>query len=320
MWLIATDEAGYGPKLGPFVIVATAWRVEAPAFPDREMLQACFAPLRKKVRCGDRSFRVEDSKAAFQPSGRDPRGKLHALVSSGLRWCGIGSPSVQELLPLIAPDDLEDVAQEPWFDRLVDLPFLGPTLTDPIVAEWGSCGVSQRDVQVRVITPRRFNASCRDGRNKADLLTESTLGLVRRLIDRNVAGSSFVDVFCDRHGGRRYYGGGVQHAFPETPVAVEREHPAESTYRFGTSQTEGRIRFTVKGDTFAPVAMSSLFAKYLRECFMSSLNAYFAELYLGDETLRPTAGYPGDAERFIQQVREVCRGQSIADGDWIRCR
>ena len=29
--LIGTDEAGYGPNLGPLVVAATAWRVDTPA-------------------------------------------------------------------------------------------------------------------------------------------------------------------------------------------------------------------------------------------------------------------------------------------------
>ena len=51
MLLIATDEAGYGPKLGPLVIVATAWSIPGDDL-ETEALTERFAPLRTPRLCG----------------------------------------------------------------------------------------------------------------------------------------------------------------------------------------------------------------------------------------------------------------------------
>jgi len=42
-------------------------------------------------------------------------------------------------------------------------------------------------------------------------------------------------------------------------------------------------------------------AKYLRETAMRAFNAFWAERVPG---LRPTAGYPGDARRFREEIAD----------------
>lgn len=331
MWVIATDEAGYGPKLGPLVIVATVWRLTdhgSDSLGDVTDIRRGFAPLSRPVRCGRLRWKIEDSKTAYRASHPEGRRRLHAAVSCSLRWCGRDPATIDELLSQVAERDLRDLKSEPWFDRLDEPPWLSESEAAPVIAAWSgeSMMVTQKDVLARVITPRRFNAWCREGQNKSDLLTESTLELVRRAVERHVGNREPVQVFCDRHGGRRYYGAAIARHFPSGPVDVIGEDAIESRYRFslggagGQSETAGEIRFTVRGDRFEPVAMSSLVAKYLRECCMDSLNRYFARRHAGDVPLKPTAGYPVDADRFIAEVREVCRRGSIAEEDWIRSR
>ena len=59
----------------------------------------------------------------------------------------------------------------------------------------------------------------------------------------------------------------------------------------------------MKGDgKHAPVALASVLAKTVRELFMESLNTWFAEQVPG---VRPTAGYPQDARRFLEDVASV---------------
>lgn len=339
MWLIATDEAGYGPKLGPLVIVATVWRLVghgAGELADQTALRRGFEPLSRPVRCGRLEWKIEDSKAAYRASHPEGRRRLHAALSCSLRWCGWDPASIGELLALVAEGDLRDLKSEPWFDRLEEPPWLSAAEAAAVIAEWSAepaatasagseakmrpFGVVQQDMLARVITPRRFNACCRRGQNKSDLLTESTLDLVRRAVDRHVGRDEAVQVFCDRHGGRRYYAAAIARQFADGLVGVVSEDAVESRYRIPRGGATGEIRFTVRGDKFEPVAMSSLVAKYLRECCMDSLNRYFARDHEGDTPLKPTAGYPVDADRFIGQVREACRRRSIADDDWIRTR
>ncbi|MFG0254396.1 MAG: hypothetical protein ACF787_04765, partial [Rhodopirellula sp. JB053] len=75
MWLIAIDEAGYGPKLGPLVVAASAWRCSQEG--ERADSSRCetsvdqMTPdpcrvLGEPVRVGRTSVRVDDSKQVFR--------------------------------------------------------------------------------------------------------------------------------------------------------------------------------------------------------------------------------------------------------------
>ncbi len=163
-----------------------------------------------------------------------------------------------------------------WLGLLSESLFLNPSVTSELLPHWQSTGIELIDVKARVITAENFNTSCQAGSNKANLLSESTLGLVGRLIDLHGKDEAKVTVFCDRHGGRKFYGGVLQHVFPDARLQVTCEEKHQSEY--GLTQAEQQIdaHFTVKGDSFTPVALSSMHAKYLRERFMQSLNQYFA--------------------------------------------
>lgn len=172
----------------------------------------------------------------------------------------------------------------------------------------------------RVITAQRFNAICRTGSNKADLLSESTLGLVRGLIDLHGADDSSISVFCDRHGGRKFYGGVLQHLFPDARLHVAKEEKQQSEYRLTRANQQIDVCFTVKGDSFTPVALSSMHAKYLRERFMESFNEYFQVRHKADVGLTPTAGYPVDADRFLIDVASTLERESIPRQSLVRSR
>jgi hypothetical protein len=224
------------------------------------------------------------------------------------------------MLPQLAASDLGSIANTPWLQMLSDLPFLTPNLTRVLLSGWRSTGVELIDVKARIITAGEFNLACDSGNNKADLLSESTLGLVRNLLSMHGQETANVAVFCDRHGGRRYYGGILQHLFPDHQLQVVCEAKPESRYRLLESQQEVEVRFTVKGDSFTPVALSSIHAKYLRERFMESFNRYFESLHEGKTEFRPTAGYPVDADRFLAEIATTIRKNKIDPATLIRAR
>ena len=116
----------------------------------------------------------------------------------------------------------------------------------------------------------------------------------------------------------------IQHCFPDALVQVNREEKYESEYRLagvaGSNGTIGptSIRFTVKGDSFTPVALSSMHAKYVREQLMKSLNQYFLERASAE--LRPTAGYPVDADRFLADIASILQKEGIDRERLVRSR
>ncbi|HBV64238.1 MAG TPA: hypothetical protein DEF45_14590 [Rhodopirellula sp.] len=315
MLLIATDEAGYGPKLGPLIITGTAWEVQG--HPDRESLDRLFQPLREPHLCGEISVVVDDSKAIFKPSSG--LAGLHAVVSACMHWCKRPENSLLSALPWLAARDLESIRSTAWLDMQGrDTSWVSPSETRECLESWQSTGLRLVGVSSRVITARAFNEFCASGTNKADLLSQTTLGLVKTLMGEHQGSADFVDVYCDRHGGRRYYAGVLQHVFPEHLAQVHSETAKESSYVLSGGGPNMSVRFTVKGDRFSPVALASMHAKYLRERCMQAFNHYFADRHIGK--LKPTAGYPADADRFLADITAVVEREKINCEHLIRAR
>jgi hypothetical protein len=322
MYLIATDEAGYGPKLGPLVIVATAWRLPdaspTDASPTETEVASRFAPLSEPVRLPGLSGVVNDSKSVYRQG--DGLSWLHAVASAGLSWCGFPAGNFDELLERVCAQDLPSIRHSPWLSGCDTAAMLDATKTMPLVDHWSSGGIALVGVTARVITAKEFNRQCQQGFNKADLLSHCTLGLIRDHLDSLPNQGTETQARCDRHGGRRYYAGPLLHHFPERQLRIIEEMQQQSRYRLDLGDDRLDIRFTVKGDRFPPVAFSSLIAKYLRERFMESLNRYFAERCQDPTMFRPTAGYPVDADRFLVQIETIRRREGIDDADLVRSR
>jgi ribonuclease HII len=68
------------------------------------------------------------------------------------------------------------------------------------------------------------------------------------------------------------------------------------------------LSFRVKADaTSLPVALASMLAKFLREACMDCFNAWWRQRL---PALRPTAGYPQDAVRFLADLAPIWDGQT----------
>jgi hypothetical protein len=66
-----------------------------------------------------------------------------------------------------------------------------------------------------------------------------------------------------------------------------------------------------------PVALASIFSKYIRELFMRLENQYWLHFIPG---LKPTAGYYKDAQRFLSQIAHVKQREAIHDDILIRVK
>jgi ribonuclease HII len=93
----------------------------------------------------------------------------------------------------------------------------------------------------------------------------------------------------------------VQEAFPDGWIVTERESAEESRYRVELLDRPITVVFRPRadGDCLA-VALASMLCKYLREVCMRQFNRFWAQHVPG---LKPTAGYPGDARRFFEEIR-----------------
>jgi hypothetical protein len=177
-------------------------------------------------------------------------------------------------------------------------------------------GVRPLVVRARLVFPAEFNELSERFGSKGAALSHVTIGLLREVVDgvreqSSVLGTRYpVIAVCDKHGGRNFYTGLLQHHFPEEWIRSVHESRAESRYEWGGDEERTEVVFRTKGESFLPTALASMTAKYLRELSMRAFNEFWCARVPG---LRPTAGYPMDAPRFKREIAAVQRELGIDD-------
>lgn len=337
-FLIGTDEAGYGPNLGPLVVTATVWEV-----PDNWLDHTIERDLAQRLHGCIRSAADGRSAASNIPESRiDSDDTYPPLLiadskelygpTTGLRMLEYGvltgiaaaseiPTSWREIWTTLRAASTEELDAEPWFAGY-DVPV--PRAADGGTAQgWGrwlrlrleELGVRIGGIRSRAVFPRAFNQLVALHGNKASALSLVTLHLVRDLLESIHDGA--VLVCCDKHGGRDRYCALLQTVFPDYWINVIREGRTASAYRWGTTSRQVECRFSVRGESFLPTALASMVSKYLRELAMEAFNSFWCAHVQG---LRPTAGYPVDALRFRAQIRHSQSSLGISDDILWRCR
>ena len=307
--LIGTDEAGYGPNLGPLVVAASAWRL-----PDADKAADRLARMAAEIgaAAGSRQPLWADSKQLYKPGsglGAIERGVLAALASTGLASTGqrashaipSDGAALSERLGIDVPVATAP-AEWPRFMAMAIPVAASPeslaALADSVATILPSHGIKLVAVACRLLHPAAFNALLDTGLNKSDILSRTTLELAAEL--RATAPGEIAVVWCDRHGGRKSYAALVGRHFAEPLVRTLVETAASSVYEIDAASV--RIEFTVGGEARVPVALASMTAKYVRELAMAAFNAHWTTLEPG---LRPTAGYPLDARRWREEAAAI---------------
>jgi len=274
---IGTDEAGYGPLLGPLVVAAAVYEGERRAAPG----------------CG-----IADSKEVYTRGGRNA---LARVLSPYL-----GLPAPVSLTDLLARLSVRGDPRPgyPWYGEVSD-------------AEAGGGAPPQgfRRLYVNPVCERDFNAACARHGDKATVLFEETMRVVRQALADHAGDAVIV---CDKHGGRNRYAGLLLAELLPGAILVEREGAACSSYRLTFPDRTVRIRFQKAADaTDRAAALASMAAKYTRELFMEGLNGFFGARIEG---LRPTAGYYEDGRRFLGEVRALLAEIGCPEEAFVRAR
>lgn len=314
-YLIGTDEAGYGPNLGPLVISATVW--ESPDGVGGEdlfdRLSHVITPEIRRVN-GDASTRVAmaDSKKLYSPG----KGLRH--LERGL-WAALGlldrcPQTWRDVWRDVAPGALDSMQTVPWYvehDRpapsACDVAELEP-LAEMLRVGLAEAGVRLVAVRSRAIFAHEFNDLVEQHGLKSTALSHQTLALAAELIEPLPAAP--ISVICDKHGGRNAYGALLAQHFPEWLIEVRGEGRERSLYRFGPEDRRIDVCFRTKAESCLPAALASMASKYLRELAMQAFNDFWSRRVPG---LQPTAGYPQDAKRFRADVAETQRQLHISD-------
>lgn len=316
-YLIGTDEAGYGPNLGPLVIAASVWQIaeEASSHDLYDQLRATICD--RAAHASATRLAVADSKLLYNSAAG--LGVLERGVLAMLGLLDVQVPTCLDLWRHLAPDDCWQFEEMPWHD--------GWNHTLPSTCEraevtaisgllrqtCSAADVRLVSLQATTIFPARFNAMIDQYGSKGEALSRTTFELIDRCLQP--LEEQPVTILCDKHGGRSHYQRLLQLQFPDPLIEVVCEGLAESIYRWGPARTRVEIRLRVGGESFLPAALASMTAKYLRELAMGAFNLYWQSQVEG---LKPTAGYPVDARRF---KREIARAQSaLGIGDHLLWR
>ncbi len=314
-YLIGTDEAGYGPNLGPLVISASLWQVPEAADGEDlyERLAGLIVPTHQRAAQNPGGcVAMADSKVLYRP------GKGLRQLERGL-WAALALVDREprtwsEVWQALAPGAADDLRAIPWYARYdspvpleadrAELNRLGPVLKEGLAA----AGVRLLKLRSRAVFPEQFNELVVRYGSKGTALSHLTLELVRRVIEP--LENCPISIVCDKHGGRNRYLRLLTEHFPDRLIEVCGEGRRQSVYRFGPPQRRVQFCFRMKAEGCLPAALASMASKYLRELAMRALNAFWCERLAG---LRPTAGYPQDAKRFKAEIAPALAELQIED-------
>lgn len=322
--LIGTDEAGYGPNLGPLVITATSWRL--PVEVDCAALWQHFDEvLTDKPTTDDRRLFVADSKQVY--SSAVGLVDLETGVLSFLASLGLRPQDPQQLGSLLGGPRFDAAflnelvsAENPLSLPIAAFPDEIDEFCSGIRRAFSSTGIRLEQIVSRIVFPGEFNQLVAGTESKGTVLSNCTLQLIRDVCPPEIHSPtgtaeqiSAVQVFCDKHGGRNRYDQLISETFGDQFVFRLEESTSRSRYRMGKTE----LTFRTQAEQFLPVALSSMVSKYLREVLMICFNEFWKQ-HVPD--LRPTKGYPLDAKRFREDIAETARRLNISDDVFWRCR
>ncbi|HHT9119099.1 MAG TPA: hypothetical protein ACFYD3_00950 [Candidatus Hypogeohydataceae bacterium YC41] len=337
--LVGVDEAGYGPILGPLVITAVVFEVKDHEVDGNlwQILKGAVIPLNPPLIKGDlrgiigrerglqRPLAVADSKRLYSSSRGLRRLEEGVLAFQG---CIENIENLRKLLDALYCYDESQSALGglyPWYHNMqLGLPLTAPPeevaryrqLLQGVLASRGVKFLGSRAV---VISPFEFNKAVEACGNKALLLFDNCAKLIKDLWVEYPQ----LEVLCDKHGGRSRYAALLSRAFGRCTIRFLLEGPEVSSYELkdgweGHSQLRLKVSFIPKAeDKHLPVALASMYSKYVRELFLRLFNNYWQEKLPG---LKATAGYPKDARRFLKDIDRLKASLRIKDDILIRNR
>jgi hypothetical protein len=316
-YLIATDEAGLGPNLGPLVVSATVWELPAGVSPADLFDVLCDSIVPSATEVDEKRFAVADSKQLYKPGGTKAHLERGVLVA--LRALERRAETWRTLFDNLDPSSRQYRDSIPWYaeyDESIPLDVAVDEL-DALCRQFLDVsqrqGVRLHDMQSRAVYPPEFNhrlASC----GKGELLSRVTLGLAA---DLAAPLTGPISIVCDKHGGRNRYADLLAAHFPDAFIEIHGESRQLSAYAFGKADRRIDVCFRTRAESILAVGLASMVSKYLRELSMRAFNRFWCHQV---RNLRPTAGYPEDAKRFKKDITHRQRQLGIDDEVLWRCK
>lgn len=316
------DEAGYGPILGPLVVSSVAFEV-----PDAAAEQCLWAQLAdsisNKVRQRDRRLPIVDSKKLHHSQngiGAVEQTSLVMLAAAGAR-----SLTFHKLLAAICPGLKNDLPGYPWYQHFEEQlplqcdPGLIGLRANAVARNMRANSITFLAARCAVLPEGHYNRLIEATRNKATVLWSLTLRLIGDLI--RLAGRRDLHIFIDRQGARTRHAQTLLTAFEGSRLVVLEEKETVSRYRLhprGAAGPDVTLEFRESGEeAHLPIALASIFSKYLRELFMVAFNRYWQQQVDG---VKRTAGYYQDGLRFLRDIEPAITSLRIDRRMLVRSR
>jgi hypothetical protein len=314
--VIGTDEAGYGPNLGPLVVTATSWSIPKGAVPADLWTLLGDVVVESPTR-QDKRLHVADSKKVY--SAGKSLVPLERGVHAFLRQLGADAASVASLGVLLSGAGFCDDYQSVRRDIVEELALPVECIDAECDAHAARLADAMSAADIRllgihscIMFPPEFNRRVAEVDSKGKVLSVETLALVRTAVDHPDAPADGW-VVCDKHGGRNRYDDIISMAFDDRFVFRLEESRPMSRYKLGSLE----FSFRTKAEEVLPVALASMVAKYVRETVMIQFNRFWQH---HQPQLKPTKGYPVDALRFWNDIAETAASLQITRSDIWRSR
>ena len=197
----------------------------------------------------------------------------------------------------------ESTIDEPWYHGGTSLPCSTTHAeiergADGLRCALESAAISWGPIYTVVIGTPEFNGIVDRFDSKGAALAVGFVKLLRSCLAQAPREDGVVVV--DKHGGRNFYGAILQELSADGWVVPLNEGMC-STYEVRWTDRTVRVTFRPEADaTSFEVALASIVSKYVRELCMEEFNAFWKSEV---PDVKPTAGYPVDALRFLKEIR-----------------
>ncbi len=316
------DEAGYGPPLGPLVVSAVVFRVKD-EHREADLWKLFGRAVSGRVRTRHKII-VADSKKAYSP--KKGVGILEETTLSFLALAGKRPERLDALFEALAGDDAKDAFNYPWYQpQDVSVPLTGRALgidakSERLREALAEAGAEFLGVRSVPLFEGAFNRAVEETDNKQDVLFGQASRLMSGIVKR--FGAEDVVIHADKEGGRDRYGAILAKRFRGARLTVKHQDRQAGHYLLktpaGPDASGFEVRFLMHGERHSlPVALASMYSKYVRELYMKLFNDFWRRHEPG---VKPTAGYSEDSKRFLAEISAAREKLGVPETVLVRSR